>query len=243
VLPNGLAWKNQGQIITQDLGTHEFVAVCQTTGQERHIAVEIFIGHPEYNLPIIQGEHFFGTTLSDIELPQGWAWLNPTHEIGNVGTHTHNAVFTPESPNLSTVTRAISVTVIQAVKHVEAPPMVTIQKTSTIECIEQGLPTGWEIIDRESVEINGAGYIHVQVRFAHNDINFQEVIKTLTVKVEQVQINDNEEEEAETTAVTGGDDDTGGANLAVILGSTAGGTTAVGIGAVIASIVFRRRII
>ena len=58
----------------------------------------------------------YGDTLSTVTLTGGdatgtWAWVSPTDLVGNAGTRTHNAVFTPTNHNYATSTHSISVTV------------------------------------------------------------------------------------------------------------------------------------
>ncbi|MCL2061887.1 MAG: hypothetical protein FWH03_04595 [Firmicutes bacterium] len=57
----------------------------------------------------------FGDTLSKINLPVGWAWVNASAKAGDAGVRTHAARFTPQDTvNYNAVTVDISVTVERA---------------------------------------------------------------------------------------------------------------------------------
>ena len=57
----------------------------------------------------------YGDKLSDISLPEGWAWEDKTQLVGNVGEQKFTAIFTPEdTDNYNTVKMEVTVTVKQA---------------------------------------------------------------------------------------------------------------------------------
>lgn|GEM_PF-3032028 len=58
----------------------------------------------------------FGQSLSDVELPTGWAWTNPSMPVGQAGNHNFNARFTPASDKYYSVTRPVHI-VVSAVFH------------------------------------------------------------------------------------------------------------------------------
>ena len=55
--------------------------------------------------PEIPGERtaIYGQTLADVELPDGWAWVDDTTNVGNVGTHFFPANYT--APDRNTVSK------------------------------------------------------------------------------------------------------------------------------------------
>ena len=57
----------------------------------------------------------YGDKLSDITLPEGWAWEDKTQLVGNVGEQKFTAIFTPEdTKNYNTVETKVTITVKQA---------------------------------------------------------------------------------------------------------------------------------
>jgi hypothetical protein len=70
---------------------------------------------PTYSVP--SGlEAVFGDTLGSVSLPSGWTWdENITTRVGNAGSQSHSATFTPQYPqtaaNFDTVTRDLTITV------------------------------------------------------------------------------------------------------------------------------------
>jgi len=59
------------------------------------------ISTPEILSDITAG---FGQTLSQVTLPTGWTWLNPTDLVGDTGERTHYAEYTPVDTNNYTAT-------------------------------------------------------------------------------------------------------------------------------------------
>lgn len=58
-----------------------------------------------------------GQTLQEISLSDfvGWAWKNPTGNVGDAGDNTHTAVFTPDNTNLwNTAEADVNITVVKA---------------------------------------------------------------------------------------------------------------------------------
>jgi len=55
----------------------------------------------------------YGQTLADVTLTGGWSWLNTAASVGNVGTQTHKATFTPTNANYNVAT-GIDVTITVA---------------------------------------------------------------------------------------------------------------------------------
>ena len=65
---------------------------------------EIVKATPYYEIPT-RLKATYGDILADVELPEGWAWVNNTQSVGTVGTNSFDAVFTPaDTANYNTVT-------------------------------------------------------------------------------------------------------------------------------------------
>ena len=85
----------------------------------------------------------YGQTLADISLPVGWEWENAEQSVGNAGTRTAFAVFTPaDTENYNTVRAEITFTVQKATPVYEAPTGLTATYGQTLADIS--LPVGWE---------------------------------------------------------------------------------------------------
>ena len=54
----------------------------------------------------------YGDTLSDVALPDGWAWVDPTASVGPAGNNTHKAVYTPVDSNYNPDEADLTVKVI-----------------------------------------------------------------------------------------------------------------------------------
>jgi hypothetical protein len=75
--------------------------------------------NPTYTKPAAQSA-VYGQLLKDIALPAGWAWMNPNDSVGNAGTQTHKAKYTPAANpdpskyNASATNISLAVTVNKA---------------------------------------------------------------------------------------------------------------------------------
>ena len=84
----------------------------------------------------------YGQSLSEIDLPDGWAWNSPTDKVGNVGTRQHKATFTPEdSVNYKTVEQDVNVIVTKANPNYTVPTGLTALINKTLSTVT--LPSGW----------------------------------------------------------------------------------------------------
>ena len=79
---------------------------------------EIVKATPDYEIPTGL-KATYGDILADVELPEGWAWVNNTQPVGTVGTNSFDAVFTPaDTTNYNTVTELVDITVGKATPKV-----------------------------------------------------------------------------------------------------------------------------
>ena len=90
----------------------------KVVGDENHsdtdpVEVKITIAKaaPAYTVPT-DLTATYGDTLADVTLTSGWAWDDDTASVGNVGSNTFSATFTPDdTDNYNTVTENLTVTV------------------------------------------------------------------------------------------------------------------------------------
>ena len=65
----------------------------------------------------------YGQTLANVTLPEGWSWKDATTSVGNAGTSTFNAIFTPaDKDNYTTIETDITITVGKATVNITALP-------------------------------------------------------------------------------------------------------------------------
>ncbi len=84
----------------------------------------------------------YNQTLSEITLPDGWAWNSSTDKVGNVGTRVHKATFTPENTqNFNTVEQDVNVIVAKANPEYTVPTGLKVLINKTLADVT--LPTGW----------------------------------------------------------------------------------------------------
>ena len=124
-LPEGWAWKDS-TLNVGNAGTNQFTAVFtpqDTTNfevVETTVSVAVDKATPSYDTPV-GIEATYGDTLANVDLPDGWSWKNAENtSVGNAGTQTFVAVFTPsDTNNYNAVEENITITV--AKKEVAEP--------------------------------------------------------------------------------------------------------------------------
>ncbi|MBR4256392.1 MAG: InlB B-repeat-containing protein, partial [Clostridia bacterium] len=115
-LPTGWSWVN-GTASVGDVGTNSFKATFTpadtanyNTVSDVNVSVTVGKANPTYTVPTGLTATY-GQTLANVTLPTGWAWANNTQSVGNIGTNTFKANFTPaDTANYNTVS-GVDVTV------------------------------------------------------------------------------------------------------------------------------------
>ena len=120
-LPTGWAWVDSTQSVG-NVGTNSFKANFTPTDTNNYntvsdVNVSVTVGkvNPTYTVPTGLTATY-GQTLANVTLPTGWAWADSTQSVGNVGTNTFKANFTPaDTANYNTVSGVdVNVTVGKA---------------------------------------------------------------------------------------------------------------------------------
>jgi hypothetical protein len=122
----------------------------------------------------------YGQTLSDVALPTGWTWDDPTASVGNVGDNTFTATYTPSDANLNPVKATLTVTVSAADATPTEPTNLTATYGQTLS--EIALPTGWAW-DTPTASVGNVGDNTFTATYTPSDTNLNPVTKTLTVTV------------------------------------------------------------
>ena len=146
-LPVNWEWENAEQSVG-NAGTRTAFAVFTPADTENYNTVRAEIpftvekATPAYEVPAGLTA-IYGQTLADIALPVNWEWENAEQSVGNAGTRTAYAVFTPaDTENYNTVRAEITFTVEKATPAYEVPAGLTATYGQTLADI--ALPNGWE---------------------------------------------------------------------------------------------------
>ena len=145
-------------------------------------SVEIVIGKatPSYTVPTGLVATY-GDTLSSISLPTGWAWSDSTASVGNAGTNTFAATFTPEdTANYNTVEQDLSVTVGKATPSYTVPTDLVATYGDTLSSIS--LPTGWAWADN-TASVGNAGTNTFKANFTPADTANYNTVNNVDVTV------------------------------------------------------------
>ena len=112
-------------------------------------------GIPEYVIPedLIA---YYGNTLAEVQLPEGWAWDEEDTDVGAVGVRGFSATYTPDDTEVyNTVTLTLAVTVKKATPEYTVPAGLTATYGDTLADVP--LPEGWTWIDALTTSVGNAG--------------------------------------------------------------------------------------
>ena len=132
----------------------------------------------------------YGDTLAKVELPTGWAWKDAeTTSVGNAGTRTFKAVFTPaDTVNYNTVEADVTVEVAKANPEYTVPTGLTATYGDTLADVE--LPAGWTWKDAETTSVGNAGTNTFTAIFIPTDtVNYVTIEAEVTLEVAKAEIN------------------------------------------------------
>jgi len=146
-LPSGWSWKSTGTVGNAGTRTHSAIFTPADESNynvmtDINVAVTVSKADPVYTVP--DGlTAAYGERLSSITLPAGWSWESIGRPVGNAGTQTHRAVFTPvDIVNYNIVTGVnVSLTVAKVNPSYTAPTSLTAIYGAALSSVT--LPTGW----------------------------------------------------------------------------------------------------
>ena len=174
----------------------KYVVFYRIEGDENHYwegssayeTVTIAKANPEYTVPTGLTATY-GDTLAKVELPTGWAWKDAeTTSVGNAGTRTFKAVFTPaDTVNYNTVEADVTVEVAKANPEYTVPTGLTATYGDTLANVE--LPTGWTWKDAESTSVGNAGTRTFKALYNPDSNNYNTVEADVTIEVAKAEID------------------------------------------------------
>ena len=126
----------------------------------------------------------YGQKLSDIasQLTTGWTWETPTNLVGNVGSRTHNAIYTPaDSDNYKSLTREITVTVSKATPTYTVPTDLVALVGKTLADVV--LPTGFSFNDPLTTSVGNVGKNTFKATFTPSDTENYVVVNNIDIEI------------------------------------------------------------
>ena len=140
---------------------------------------------PEYALPTGLTATY-GQTLADIALPFYWTWADTTTSVGNAGTTSFKATYTPaDLLNYNVVTDIdVTITVGKAIPTYTVPTGITAIYGQTLA--DLALPDNWEWQDADTTEVGIVGDRTFKATYTPSDTDNYEAVTdieiTITVK-------------------------------------------------------------
>ena len=122
----------------------------------------------------------YGDTLADVTLPSGWAWKDSSLSVGDVGSKTFKAVFTPSDSNYKTIEVDVPVVVEQATPSYTIPTGLTATYGDCFFMIR--LPNGWSWRAPTAL-VGDVGVHQYSAYYTPADSNYKQVEVILTVTV------------------------------------------------------------
>ncbi|MBQ9511062.1 MAG: hypothetical protein IJR55_05170 [Clostridia bacterium] len=187
-LPNGWAWQDDAATSVGNVGTNTFKATFTPTDTANYntisnIDVSVTVGkvNPTYTVPTGLTATY-GDTLSSVTLPTGWSWADGTQTVGNVGTNTFKATFTPTDTAIYNTVSGIdvSVTVSKANPAHTVPSGLAATYGDTLSSVT--LPTGWSWTDGSQI-VGNAGTNTFKAVFTPTDTNNYNTVTDVDVSV------------------------------------------------------------
>ena len=125
-IDNGTTWTTAIPTATV---AGDYTVKIRYKGDENHedftgddINVNIAKAVPNFTVPEDINASY-GQKLSDVSLPTGWSWKDGTTSVGEIGTKTFKATFTPDdTTNYKTIEMDVAVKVNKAVPIIETKP-------------------------------------------------------------------------------------------------------------------------
>ena len=158
-------------------------------GDENHndtkpacVEVTINKANPTYTAPTDLNATY-GDTLADVALPTGWAWADNTASVGNAGTNTFKANFTPaDTANYNTVNNVdVTVTVVKADPTYTIPSGLTATYGDTLSSVT--LLAGWTWTEPTTSVGTVGSHTFAAIFTPDNTDNYNTVKENLTVTV------------------------------------------------------------
>lgn len=165
-LPPNCSWKQSPDTSVGDVGVHTVYLSCQHPDTANYAPTEVEIklhvaqATPTFTVPVGLTASY-ADRLSDISLPDGFTWKNPTQVIRHTGTQTYLLVYTPTDPNYATVS-GISVTVEVSLRDIsdvtveldDAPQYDGTLKTQTVRSAAvNGIDVTYTVTGNSATEI------------------------------------------------------------------------------------------
>jgi hypothetical protein len=167
-------------------GNHSFEATYTDpsgnyTAVSGSIAVNVAKANPAYTAPTGLTATY-GETLEDVALTGGWSWMDDATPVGNAGTQTHKAKFTPEDDaNYNIVEIDVDVEVAKADPPHVTPEGLTATVGQTLEDVT--LPDGgWSWMDK-TASVGAVGERRHMAKYTPTDVNNYNVLTNIEVKV------------------------------------------------------------
>jgi len=183
-LPTGWSWESTGTVGNAGAQTHkakytptDIANYNVLTGVD--VTITVSKATPTYTIPTGLAATY-GASLSSVALPPNWSWES-TGTVGNAGTQTHKAKFTPaDIANYNAVSGInVTVTVSKATPTYTAPAGLTSTYGASLSSV--ALPSGWSW--ESTGDVGNAGAQAHKAKYTPADIANYNTVTNVDVTV------------------------------------------------------------
>ena len=126
----------------------------------------------------------YGQKLAEVELPEGWEWEDNTLSVGNAGSNTFKATFTPDDTDNYTVVKGIELTVTVGKADPtpqETPGSYTATVGEQLSSVE--LPDGWKWKEEEVTLEEEGDQLFTAIFTPEDTKNYNTIEQEVTITV------------------------------------------------------------
>ena len=189
-LPQGFSWQDDESTAVGNAGSNTFKATYTPADTANYqivadieVTIEVSKATPAYDVPENRTA-IYGQTLKDVALPQGFSWQDPEDTaVGNVGSNTFKATYTPEdTANYQMVTNIeVTIEVSKATPAYDVPKDLTAVYGQTLKDV--ALPAGFSWQDPEDTAVGNAGSNAFKATYTPADPANYQIVADIEVRV------------------------------------------------------------
>ena len=175
-LTDGWAW-DDATLSVGNVGEHQFSATYtpEDTDNYNTVTIDLTVTVNKAAAVVPTGLNAtYGQTLSDVELPDGWAWADATQNVGELGEHVFSANYAGSDNYNAASDVDVTVTVGKATPSYEAPTGLVATIGQTLSDVE--LSEGWAWVDDQQ-ELNKVGPYSYAATYTPEDTTHYSVVE------------------------------------------------------------------
>lgn len=175
-----IIYKKDGVSVSQciDAGTYEASVTFKDATAKLEFTIEQ-ADTPSHEIPT-DLTAVYGDKLSDVNLPPFWSWKNPDELVGDAGSRSHVAIYTPENPNYKPSEEYLTIDVAKADPTYVVPTDIEAPYDVALSTI--GLPEGFSWMDGTQ-KTSTWGESIFKAKYTPSDTANYNIVENIDIKV------------------------------------------------------------